>query len=119
MLKLLTLLVLGVVVAIVVAAVGLFAFGGNDSNAGGVATPKTELTATEVLQAATEKAANVTSFHFVLTHENGTTPLPLNLALVSAEGDVVVPASMHADVDARRRGSTCTCRSSAWITGPG
>ena len=33
----------------------------------------------------------LSSFHFKLTHENGTTPMPLNLQLTGAEGDFVVP----------------------------
>ncbi len=111
MLRLLLKLVVLVFALIGVGVVALLVLRDSDSDAGSSATatatpsgssgaPSGELTADELLQQSTEAAANVSSFHFVLTHENGSTPLPLNLDLNTAEGDIQVPSSMAADVDA-------------------
>jgi len=82
----------------------LFAFaliacgGGDDSAAKGQDAP-------QILQRSAGEVAKLTTFHFRLDHENGSTPLPLNLPisiqLVSAEGDVAVPDRLSADVKAK------------------
>src|SRR5580765_5104872 len=59
------------------------------------------VTAESVLSNATAALAKVKSFHFHITHENGTTPMPLGLQLVDAEGDVAVPDKLAADVKAK------------------
>lgn len=41
------------------------------------------------------------SFHFVLEHENGGTPIVLNLSMTRAEGDIVKPDRLRADVEAK------------------
>lgn len=40
------------------------------------------------------------SFHFLLEHENGGSPIVLNLTMTRAEGDIVKPDRIRADVDA-------------------
>jgi len=40
------------------------------------------------------------SFHFLLEHENGGTPIVLNLLMTRAEGDIVKPERLRADVEA-------------------
>jgi lipoprotein LprG len=57
--------------------------------------------AAQVLSRATAAVRQVKTLHFKLTHENGTTPMPLSLELVSAEGDVVVPDKLEAALRAR------------------
>lgn len=41
------------------------------------------------------------SFHFLLEHENGGTPIVLNLSMTRAEGDISKPDRLRADVEAR------------------
>jgi lipoprotein LprG len=132
MLKFLLTLVLVVVAVTVVGAVALVVLGDSDDDPGGpsssgaatpVSTVTGELTADAVLQQASLAAGEVTSFHFVLSHENGSTPLPLNLELEAAEGDVIVPASLAAEVDAEAVGINVTVRiigidGRTWITNP-
>jgi hypothetical protein len=71
-----------------------------------------------------EKFEEAGTFHFRLTHENGTTPLPLNLQLVSAEGDFEIPGKLAADVRARAAGSlnvsvkVIAIDNQTWITNP-
>jgi hypothetical protein len=43
----------------------------------------------------------VKSFHFLVQHENGGTPIVLNLLMTRAEGDIVKPDRLRADVEAR------------------
>lgn len=63
-------------------------------------------------------------FHFRLTHQNGTTPLPLGLKLKTAEGDFQVPGRLQADVDAEGPGGinvsveVKSIDDQAWITNP-
>jgi hypothetical protein len=132
MLKLLLLLVLIVFAAIGVGAVALVALDDDDAGNGrtAAATPtgaggpaQGDLTADEVLQRAAETAQGVESFHFVLTHENGTTPLPLELDLVSAEGDIAVPDRMQAEVEADALGLNVNVQvigieDRTWVTNP-
>ena len=134
MLRFLLLLMVGVAILVVVGVVGLLALGDSDSdpddtaNTGVVtpangSTPEPGLTAEEVLQQASTAAAEVSSFHFVLTHENGSTPLPLSLSLESAEGDVVVPGRLAAEVDAEAAGINVSVDvigidDRTWITNP-
>ena len=129
MLKLLLVLVLGAVIVIGVGLVAFVALGDDDDDSTtGAATPVNTgagggSDAEQLLQDASDAAADVTSFHFVLTHENGTTPLPLNLELESAEGDILVPASMQAEVDAEALGINVTVDvigidDRTWVTNP-
>ena len=41
------------------------------------------------------------SFHFLVEHENGGTPIVLNLLMSRAEGDIVKPDRLRADVEAK------------------
>src|SRR5690606_17131799 len=97
MLKFILGLLAGAVVVAGVAVAGLLALDGDHDGNGGSAVGTTPgstgsgETADDVLQRAADASSLVRSFHFVLLHENGSTPLPLNLSLDSAEGDVVVP----------------------------
>jgi hypothetical protein len=99
-------------------AVLIVACGGN-----GEAPPPADLTAEQILERAARNMADVTSFHFRLTHENGTTQMPLNLELRSAEGDVAVPDRLSAEVQARAVATNVRVRAIAigdrtWITNP-
>jgi len=77
----------------------------------------------EVLQRAVKAFAGLRSFHFKLTHENGATPIPLNLQLTSAEGDAALPDRLAADVRAKAGPLTASVKLVAigdrtWITNP-
>lgn len=56
----------------------------------------------KLLDDAQAATAKLRSFHFKLSHENGTTPIILNLGLDSAEGDYVVPDGLQAKVKAKQ-----------------
>jgi hypothetical protein len=134
MLKFLFLLVVGIFALIGVAVVGYLALGDDDDPDSDTATQATPgapratiegtLTAEALLQQSADRAAEVQSFHFILTHENGTTPLPLNLDLEAAEGDVVVPGRLQADVDAEALGGLNVAvevigiDDQTWVTNP-
>jgi hypothetical protein len=142
MLRFLLSLLLAVVLVVAIGVVALVALGDDeDSDSGGStgsvatpvnttvgstgasATPDGSETADDVLAKAVDAVAGITSFHFKLTHENGSTPLPLTLQLESAEGDVIVPGSMKADVDAKAAGINVSVQvigidDETWITNP-
>ena len=52
-------------------------------------------------QQAADTIEALKSFHFLLEHENGGSPIMLNLSMTRAEGDIVKPDRLRADVDAR------------------
>jgi lipoprotein LprG len=77
----------------------------------------------EILRRAAEAVDRATAFHFLLEHQNGSTPIVLDLQMDRAEGDIVKPDRMQADIIARLRG--VTARSTvvvvgdrAWMTNP-
>jgi LppX_LprAFG lipoprotein len=78
----------------------------------------------ELLNKASAATQALNSFHFKLTHENGSTPLPLNLSLQTAEGDVVIPGRLAADIGAKAAGSipvsvkVIAIDDKTWITNP-
>lgn len=80
--------------------------------------------AQEVVAQAAAATAALRSFHFRLTHENGTTPAPLGLQLESAEGDAVPPDRLKAEVRAKAMGSVAVTvevigiGGRTWITNP-
>jgi hypothetical protein len=79
--------------------------------------------ATAILNRSAAAVDKLTSFHFRLTHENGTTPMPLNLQLVSAEGDVAVPDRLQAEVRARAASVSVNLdvigiADDTWVTNP-
>ena len=97
----------------------LTACGGGDSSD----SVNTDKTASEILSDASKAAGEVDSFHFKLTHQNGSTPLPLNLSLESAEGDVEVPDKLKADVKADAAGINVSVKvigidDETWVTNP-
>jgi hypothetical protein len=77
----------------------------------------------QLLTNAAKAVGGAGSFHFKLTHENGSTPLPLNLRLDSAEGDIGVPDRLAADVRAKAGGVSVSVKvigigDETWITNP-
>jgi hypothetical protein len=62
-------------------------------------------TASEILSRVVDRVATVKSFHFRLEHENGLSPIPLDLKLRTAEGDVEVPGRIQAKLDAEAGGA--------------
>jgi hypothetical protein len=61
-------------------------------------TADTTVEPAELLERSATAVQQARTFHFRLTHQNGTTPLPLSLELVSAEGDFQIPGRLAADV---------------------
>ena len=53
------------------------------------------------LTRADEALGGVSSFHFVLTHENGSTPIVLTLALTESSGDVQMPDKLQGALKAK------------------
>ncbi len=108
--------------SLVVAALVLAACGGSSPKAG----TSTGLDPRAILDQAAQKMNSVKYFHFKLTQENGTTPLPalpLNMQLVSAEGDVATPDRVQADVTAKAAGSNLKVKvigigNQSWLTNP-
>jgi len=79
--------------------------------------------AASVLPAAVQAFDSLQTFHFSLTHENGTSPIPNGLQLVSADGDVVVPDRMHAAIEAKVGNQTVKVEiigvgEQGWMTNP-
>ena len=57
--------------------------------------------AADVLSQATQAFDTMTTFHFRLEHENGASPIPAGLQIVTAEGDIIVPDRMYAKLEAK------------------
>jgi len=79
--------------------------------------------AVSVLPAAVQAFDTLKTFHFTLTHENGTSPIPNGLQLVSADGDVAVPDRMHATIEAKVGDQTVRVEiigvgDQGWMTNP-
>ncbi len=77
----------------------------------------------EVLERAVAAVGQLRTFHFKLTHENGATPMPLNLQLTTAEGDFVAPDRLAAEVKAKAGPVSASVKVIAigertWITNP-
>jgi hypothetical protein len=92
--------------------------GGGGSPTGGPLPP-----AASVLPAAVQTFDSLQTFHFSLTHENGTSPIPNGLQLISADGDVVVPDRMHATIEAKVGNQTVKVEiigvgDQGWMTNP-
>jgi len=95
------------------------ACGGGDEGDGGAPLPA----AGDVLAQLVARVDQLETFHFRLEHENGTSPIPLGLELETAEGDVVVPDRMSAEI--RAKAGTAVVRvnvigvgDEGWITNP-
>jgi hypothetical protein len=86
--------------------------------------PDTSVDPATLLQRSAAAVQDAGTFHFRLTHENGSTPLPLSLQLTSAEGDFEVPGKLAADVRAKAAGSinvsvkVVAIDDQTWITNP-
>ena len=77
----------------------------------------------DLLMDAALAIANLRSFHFELTQEDATIPLPPNLDLESAEGDVVLPDRLEAELETEVQGINVSVDAIAiadqtWITNP-
>jgi hypothetical protein len=97
-------------------AVVLACGGGDNDNASGD-DPQA------ILNSSVAAVGNVDSFHFRLDHENGSTPMPLSLDLTSAEGDIVVPDRLKAELRAKAvalniRLDVIAIGNDTWITNP-
>ena len=92
--------------------------GGKSTTSTGTLPP-----AGSILPAAVRAFDSLQTFHFNLTHENGTSPIPNGLQLVSADGDVVVPDRMHANIEAKVGNQTVKVEiigvgDQGWMTNP-
>jgi LppX_LprAFG lipoprotein len=78
------------------------ACGGDDDDDDSEATAEAtvEETPQEFLASAADALEQVTSFHFLLTHENGGTEIVLDLEMERAEGDIILPDRLRADIEA-------------------
>jgi hypothetical protein len=94
--------VLTVVVALCAALFALPACGGKKQAAQATPTPRPD--PRTLLNEAADRVEQARSFHFLLEHERGTTPIVLQLQMTRAEGDVVKPDRLRADIDAQRGG---------------
>lgn len=77
----------------------------------------------DILRSSAEALDRANSFHFLLEHENGTTPIFFDLQMDRAEGDILRPDRMQAEVTARLRGVTARSKviaigDQAWMTNP-
>jgi hypothetical protein len=82
-----------------------------------------EPTVEQVLARAADAVAALKSFHFVLTHQNGSTPIVFDLRLTKAEGDVQAPDRLKAKLDAERGPfsvdvQVITIGNELWVTDP-
>ncbi len=76
-------------------AVGCF---GKDDDSGG--EDQRQPDPRELIQRAGQELDSIQSFHFVFAHEKGASPIVLGLELKRAEGDIVKPDRLKADVEA-------------------
>jgi hypothetical protein len=63
-----------------------------------------EDTPQEFLASSADEIEQLENFHFLLTHENGATQIVLDLEMERAEGEVIVPDRLRADVEAEGPG---------------
>lgn len=109
--------------AVLVGGLALASACGGGGEDGAEPTPRTLPQADEVLPRVVERVGTVQSFHFRLEHENGLSPIPLDLKLRTAEGDVQVPDRMKADLEADAGGALLRVKvigigEEGWITNP-
>lgn len=106
--------------ALALAFVALLALscGGGDEDAAEPLPP-----GDEVLAKAVEAVDTMETFHFRLEHENGTSRIPLDLQLVTAEGNVIAPDRLWARLETRAgtqpvRVEVIGIGDDGWITNP-
>jgi hypothetical protein len=86
-------------------------------------TPANLPQADEILPKVVERVGTLKSFHFRLEHENGLSPIPFDLKLRTAEGDVHVPDRMKANLEADVAGALLRVEvigigEEGWMTNP-
>lgn len=86
-------------------------------------TPAPALSGQEVLAKSNAAIGKLKSFHFLLNHENGGSVIALGLTMTRAEGDVIVPDRVFADVTATAGGldvkvKAITIGDQIWLTNP-
>lgn len=86
-------------------------------------TPATLPPADEILPKVVERVGALKSFHFRLEHENGLSPIPFDLKLKTAEGDVQVPDRMQAKLETDVAGALLRVEvigigEEGWMTNP-
>jgi hypothetical protein len=102
----------------------LLACGGEADDEPATPTPTAEAPdATALLVDAALAVANLRSFHFELTQEDAIIPLPPNFDLTSAEGDVLLPDRLAADLETEVQDinvsvDAIAIGSDTWITNP-
>src|SRR5690242_16603125 len=89
-------------VTLMTALVLAVACGDDDGNKSTTSSDTQGPPAGQVLASAADAVTKLRSFHFVLTHQNGSTPIVLNLNLVRAEGDIVAPDRLRGTMKATR-----------------
>jgi hypothetical protein len=104
--------------ALVLALFLAVACGGEEGD-GGAPLPAAE----DVLARLVASVDGLETFHFRLEHENGTSRIPLDLELETAEGDVVVPDRMNAEIRAKAGTAVVRVRvigvgDEGWMTNP-
>src|SRR5215211_7301824 len=70
----------------------------------GSSTKDRTATPSELLSSANQAFAKAKTVHFRLGLQNGSAALPLGLGLSSAEGDIVMPDRLSAEVKAKEAG---------------
>jgi hypothetical protein len=102
----------------------LLACSGDDDEEEPTPSPTSdEPDAAQMLSDASQAVANLKTFHFVLTQEEGIIPIPPNFDLESAEGNVVLPDSLEAELETDFQGINVNVDAIAiggdtWITNP-
>ena len=112
---------LAVAAALAAIATFLAACGGGGSNKPATTGPLP--TPDAVLSKATDAFQSMQTFHFRLEHDNGGSPIPPGLTLITADGDVIVPDRMSAKLDAKAGQQTVNVSvigigDQGWITNP-
>jgi hypothetical protein len=77
----------------------------------------------DLVQAAADRLEQVESFHFVLTHESGGTPILQGMLLTRAEGDLARPGQMKAQLSVEAMGAALQLQfiaigDDAWLSNP-
>src|SRR5581483_7439389 len=73
---------------------------------GRLATPTPTLSAQDLINAAIQTTNDLSAFHFVLTHENGSTPIANGISMTKADGDFQKPDRFKAAVTGQLSGFT-------------
>ena len=101
----------------------LFITCGGDDDAAEPTPGAEQADGAQIIADASAAVANLESFHFVLTQEDATIPIPPNFDLEGAEGDVVMPDRLAAEMQTDVEGINVSVDAIAigpdtWITNP-